>query len=67
MNKIYLCRECGHAQESPHAIRVEDESWDSCEMCEAVESLDIYVKTEKPNPKLKTWRDKLAWKRAHKE
>lgn len=64
--KIYLCRECGHVQEGPNGKVCGDYYLDSCEACNSIESLDIYVKTERPNPNIKTWTDKLAIKRAKK-
>jgi len=41
--QAYKCSECGHVQETRNAYRVEDESWDRCEECEALESLVVVM------------------------
>lgn len=67
MDKLYLCRDCGHVQEGPNGVPCGDNDYlDVCANCEAVESLDCYVKSFRPKEtqNLKTWADRLAWRRA---
>lgn len=38
----YKCEQCGNIQETRNAIGAGDESWDICEQCESVESLQAF-------------------------
>ena len=70
IQKLYLCRECGHVQESNNGVSCGDNDWlDNCESCEGVETLDYYVKSFNPKKmhKLKTWTDRLAFYRVNRK